>query len=424
MHTEEIINKVESPKKHLHIVLLVMLIFFVISLVTNILNSILVDVKESFDLSLAMTGLLPFSFFIAYGVMSIPAGFLSERFGNKALLSFSFLLMTLASLGFVLIPTHIVFSFTLFVLGSCMAILQVIINPMLRAAGGEEHFAFNSVATQLVFGGASFASPYLYQYLVEDHAAENWATTLRSFVPAHIPWATLYIVFAAVSFILVLVVALTKYPAYEKAADEKAGDSSSYWELLKNKYTLLYFLGIFCYVGVEQGIGNWISQFLQEYHMLDAQTVGANTVAYFWAMFTFGCLLGLALLKVMDSRKLLIGATLTTMVCLFFALLGTASIALIAFPMIGFSISVMWSIIFSLGLNSIKTYHGSLSGILCTGIAGGAILPFIVGIIGEVTSLKTALFFLLIPLAFILSIGFWAKPLVTNKIIGSNNERK
>ena len=93
MHTEEVINKVESPKRYLHIVLLVMLIFFVISLVTNILNSILVDVKESFDLSLAMTGLLPFSFFIAYGVMSIPAGFLSERFGNKALLSFSFLLM-------------------------------------------------------------------------------------------------------------------------------------------------------------------------------------------------------------------------------------------------------------------------------------------------------------------------------------------
>ncbi len=221
MHTEKVIDQVESPKRYLHIVLLVMLIFFVISLVTNILNSIIVDVKQSFDLSLATTGLLPFSFFIAYGVMSIPAGFLSERFGNKALLSFSFLLMTLASLGFVLIPTHIVFSFTLFMLGSCMAILQVIINPMLRAAGGEEHFAFNSVAAQLVFGGASFASPYLYQYLVEDHATENWATTLRSLVPVDIPWATLYIVFAAVSFILVLVVALTKYPSYEKEEDEK-----------------------------------------------------------------------------------------------------------------------------------------------------------------------------------------------------------
>jgi len=332
--------------------------------------------------------------------------------------------MTLASLGFVFVPTYFVFSITLFVLGSCMAILQVIINPMLRSAGGKEHFAFNSVAAQLVFGGASFASPYLYLYLVGDHASENWATSLRSLVPENIPWASLYIVFSVFSFALFLLTGLIKYPNYEKVKDEKVGDTSSYWELLKNKYTILYFIGIFCYVGVEQGIGNWISHFLQEYHQLDPQTVGANTVAYFWAMLTFGCLLGLALLKIIDSRKLLIGASVTTILCLFFALLGNAPSALFAFPMLGFSISVMWSIIFSLGLNSIKSNHGSLSGILCTGIAGGAIFPFIVGMIGEAISLKTALFSLIIPLTFILSIGFWAKPLVINKTIESKSNSK
>ena len=52
---------------------------------------------------------------------------------------------------------------------------------------------------------------------------------------------------------------------------KKSGDSSSYWDLLKNKWTILYFLGIFCYVGAEQGVGNWISQFLYQYHGLDAQ---------------------------------------------------------------------------------------------------------------------------------------------------------
>tara|TARA_B100001079_G_scaffold181556_1_gene156128 strand:- start:1099 stop:2373 length:1275 start_codon:yes stop_codon:yes gene_type:complete len=413
-----------SSKKDYHIVLLVMLVFFVISLITNILNSIIVDVKESFDLSLTMTGFLPFTFFIAYGVMSIPAGFLSERFENKALLSFSFLLMTLASLVFVFVPTHIVFSFTLFVLGSCMAILQVIINPMLRVAGGEEHFAFNSVVAQLVFGVASFSSPYLYKYLVNDDANKNLATILRSFVPEHIPWASLYLVFSVFCFVLVLIVLLTKYPTYEKEEGEKAGDSISYMTLIKNKYTHLYFLGIFCYVGIEQGVGNWISQFLQEYHQIDPQTFGANTVAYFWAMLTVGCILGLVLLKIFDSRKVLVGTTGITIVCLFFALLGNSSISLFAFPMLGFFISVMWPIIFSLGLNSIKNHHGSLSGILCTGIAGGAILPFLIGVIGEITSIKTALFFIMIPLLFILSIGFWAKPLITNKILKSKTESK
>ena len=395
-----------------------MLIFFVISFITNILNSIIVDVKNSFDLSLTLTGLLPFAFFIAYGVMSIPAGFLSERYSDKTLLSLSFLLMALASMGFAFFPSYVVFSITLFVLGSCMAVLQVIINPMLRVAGGEEHFAFNSVLAQLVFGLASFLSPSLYKYIVNTDSNDlGLAGLIRSFVPENLPWVGLYMIFSVIALILLVVVFSTRYPKYQKKEDEIAGDSSSYFSLLKNKWAILFFLGIFCYVGTEQGVGNWISQFLYQYHGLDAQTVGADTVAYFWAMLTVGCLLGLLLLKIMDSRKLLIGATAITMVFLVLALTGSPRVALFAFPAIGFFISVMWSIIFSLALNSVKENHGSLSGILCTGIAGGAIIPFLVGALGEASSLKTGMFFLLIPLTFVLSIGFFANPLVNNKTI-------
>ncbi|MBW8198704.1 MFS transporter [Flagellimonas abyssi] len=407
-----------KTKRYIHIIGLVMIVFFVISFITNILNSIIVDVKDSFDLSLTLTGLLPFTFFIAYGIMSIPAGFLSEKYSERTLLSVSFLVMALASLGFALLPQYGVFSITLFVLGCCMAVLQVIINPMLRVAGGEEHFAFNSVLAQLVFGAASFLSPYLYKYLVsKNNTGDTFAEMLRGWVPQDLPWASLYIVFAAISLVLFFYVFLTKYPKFEKTEEEKAGDTSSYWDLLKNKWTLLYFLGIFCYVGTEQGVGNWISQFLNQYHGLDPQTVGANTVSYFWAMLTVGCLLGLLLLKFMDSRKLLVLATSITIISLILALTGSPQMALIGFPMVGFFISVMYSIIFSLALNSVKEHHGSLSGILCTGIAGGAVIPFIVGGLGELMSLRSGMFFLIIPLIFILSIGFWAKPLVNNKTI-------
>lgn len=414
-----------TSKRYYHIIALVMLIFFVISFITNILNSIIVDVKNSFDLSLTLTGLLPFAFFIAYGVMSIPAGFLSEKYSDKTLLSLSFLFMALASMGFAFFPSYVVFSITLFALGSCMAVLQVIINPMLRIAGGEEHFAFNSVLAQLVFGLASFLSPFLYKYVVNTDSNEmGLAGFIRGLVPENLPWVGLYMIFSVIAVVLLAVVFLTRYPKYEKNEDEMAGDSSSYFSLLKNKWTALFFLGIFCYVGTEQGVGNWISQFLYQYHGLDAQTVGADTVAYFWAMLTVGCLLGLLLLKIMDSRKLLIGATAITMVFLVLALTGSAEVALFAFPAIGFFISVMWSIIFSLALNSVKENHGSLSGILCTGIAGGAVIPFLVGALGEASSLRTGMFFLLIPLAFILSIGFLANPLVNNKTIQLKKQDK
>ena len=290
-------NNSNSPKRHSHIVILIISIFFVISFITNILNSIIADVKQSFDLSLTLTGLLPFSFFIAYGVMSIPAGFLSEKYSNKKLLTASFFFMTVASLSFVLFPGYLVFSFTLFALGCCMAVLQVIINPMLRVAGGEEHFAFNSVLAQFFFGLASFASPFLYKFLINNSVSPGFdlASALRRLVPKDLPWATLYIVFAVISFILLILVLATKYPKFQKSEDERTGTSGTYLQLLKNKWILLYFLGIFCYVGTEQGIGNWISQFLLQYHDLNPRTIGANTVAYFWAMLTAGCLLGLIL---------------------------------------------------------------------------------------------------------------------------------
>src|SRR5690606_18886528 len=102
-------------------------------------------------------------------------------------------------------------------------------------------------------------------------------------------------------------------------------------------------------------------------------------------------------------------------VCLTGALFGPAQMALYAFPMVGFFASVMWSVIFSLALNSVRDNHGTLSGILCSGIIGGAIVPLIVGVIGDVVGLRGGMMFLYLTLGFILSIGFWAKPLVDNK---------
>jgi len=70
-----------------------------------------------------------------------------------------------------------------------------------------------------------------------------------------------------------------------------------------------------------------------------------------------------------------------------------------------------------LGLNSVSKHHGSFAGILMTGIAGGAIVQILIGGISDLFSLKIGMVFLFITLSYILSISFWAKPLVTNKTI-------
>src|ERR1700684_2540124 len=89
-------------------VILVFLTFFVMSLLTNILGPIVPDVIASFHVSLTGAGFLAFAFFIAYGVMSIPAGFLVERFTEKPVMVVSFLVGTLGSLSFALFPAYCV----------------------------------------------------------------------------------------------------------------------------------------------------------------------------------------------------------------------------------------------------------------------------------------------------------------------------
>ena len=85
--------------------------------------------------------------------------------------------------------------------------------------------------------------------------------------------------------------------------------------------------------------------------------------------------------------------------------------ALIGFPALGFCLSVMYGIIFSLALNSVTKYHGSFSGILCTAIAGGAIFSLLIGKLKDLIGLQAGMMILYIPLIYILSLSFWAKPL-------------
>ena len=406
---------------------LVIFIFFVISLLTNIIGPLVPNIIDGFKLSLALAGFLPFAFFLAYGVMSIPAGILLEKFTEKPVLIGSFGIALAASLLFALKPVYSVALISFFSIGIGMAMLQVAINPLLRTAGGEEHFAFFSVFGQLVFGLASYISPQIYSYLVtnlnkSDGPDNALIAYLRNVVPADLPWVSVYWVFAVVTLVTIIIIAIFRLPKVELKEDEKTGAKETYLQLLKNRTVLLFFIAIFAYVGTEQGVANWISEFLRRYHGLAPEVEGAQTVSWFWGFMTVGCAVGLLLLKLFDSRSVLIGATALGAVALFTALFGPTSIVRVAFGSVGFCASVMWSIIFSLALNSVDKHHGSFSGILCTGIIGGAIVPLIVGWLGQIVGLRYAMMFIYIPLAYMFSVGFWAKPLITNATIRKKTE--
>jgi fucose permease len=405
-------------KRNYYIVGLIMLTFFVISFLTNVIGPLIPDIIKGFNLSLTLVALLPFAFFIAYGVMSIPAGMLIEKYKEKKIMVAAFVVAFFGSLLLALAPNYLTAVLSLFLIGCGMAMLQVAINPLLRTSGGEEHYAFNSVLAQLIFGLASFLSPLVYSYIVLNlKKGDNKLAMFQSMVPRDLPWISLYWLFTIICLVMIVVIGLSRFPQVELSNEEKAGPLETHVQLFKKRVVVLFFIAMTCYVGTEQGVANWISQFLSTYHHYDPQTTGARNVAYFWGLMTAGGVVGLLLLKIFDSRKVLIGFTLLALVCLTLALFGPASVSLIAFPLIGFFASVMYPIIFSLALNSVAEHHGSFSGIIVTGIIGGAIVPLIIGSLGDHLGLRSGMLFLYITIGYIFSIGFWAKPIITNKTI-------
>lgn len=408
-------------KKNYFIVALILITFFAISFLTNILGALNPNVSGSYSLTETMAGFLPFAFFIAYGVMSVPSGFLLEKWGEKRMMILAFGFAFAGALGFALFPTFNIFLVSLFTIGTGMAILQVVINPLLRVSGGEEHFAFNSVLAQLIFGLASFISPQMYSYFVTNidkgNTSKPLISTMTNLVENSFSWVSVYWVFAVISVLMIVVIVFVKFPKVKLQDDEKVGSKESYIELFANKYVILYFFGIFAYVGTEQGISYWMSKFLSNYHGINPDTTGAGAVSYFWGLMTIGGVLGLVLLKLLDSKIVLRWFTVLAIACVAAGLFGSSNIALWAFPVAGFFLSVMYPVIMSLGLNSVKKHHGSFAGILMTGIAGGAVVQVLIGGLSDLTSLKIGMMFLFVTLGYILSISFWAKPLIQNKTI-------
>ena len=135
----------------------------------------------------------------------------------------AFLISSMGAFLFANTGTYLFYLVSLFLIGTGMAMLQVAINPLLRTIGGEKEFAFNSVLAQMFFGLASFISPLVYSYIINNvnDQAESGNLIINLLNTLKIPemeWISLYWIFAIISFIMVVIISLIKLPFVEKTS--------------------------------------------------------------------------------------------------------------------------------------------------------------------------------------------------------------
>lgn len=392
---------------------------FTMSILTNLSGVVLPFAKETMNLSLTMAGILPFAFFIAYAVMSIPAGCIHERKSARSMMITAFCFTLVANMFFLGLPFYGVFLASLFIAGAGMSVVQVVINPLVRNVGGEEYFSFYLIFGQLIYGAGSIISPLLFSYLITRLNAGELSNSLigiiKNLTPSGMWWISIYWVCVIACILVLLLLFLIKFPNVKVAGNDKIGGLEVLFKLAKDKRVWLFFFGIFAYAGVEHGIANWMTKFLETYHNLDPETSGAVTLSRFWLCISLGGGLGIILIFLMDVKKMLGLFSVIAMALLGFSLFGTSDIVRYTFPLCGLFFAIMYPSILSLGMNSIIEHHGALSGILCTGICGAAVISLFIGFLGDLIGLRLAMCIIFAALFYILFISIWAKPIIKNK---------
>ena len=369
-----------SQQNHTPALVVLTTLFFMMGFITCMNDILIPHLKDIFDLTYVQAMLIQFCFFTAYAIMSIPMGYLVGKIGYKNGVISGFVLTAIGCLLFYPAAgshSYATFLGALFILASGVTLLQVAGNPyvtLLSKPGKESATltlvqAFNSLGTTI--------APQIGAFLILADATRT-VSKAEQISSVQIP----YLGLAGLLIILAVFVKMIRLPDANKIAEEESEHNHdgkhSVWQ-----YCHLVFgaAGIFCYVGAEVSIGSLLVSVLGYLKGLDHASA-AKYLSFYWGGAMVGRFLGSAIMaKIAPNRYLAFNATAAVALLGVSMLAGKASadVAMWALLAIGFFNSIMFPTIFSLATKGLGRFTSSASGVLCTAIVGGAVVPVVQG---------------------------------------------
>ena len=363
-------------------------LFFAWGFATSLIDPLIAAVRKVFDLSTAEAMLTASAWFIAYAVVSVPAAAVLSKLGySRSIIS----ALGVMVLGCLIVPVATIMDWypgvllALFIIASGVTLLQVAANPLVAALGSKKssharlNFSqfFNSLGT--TFGPYLGSTVLLTGGVFAAGAVVTSATRAESLRSIDIAFLALGAFFAVVAFFIFT--ARKKINAAAAGAEE-AGGVASPLKAFTSPWALFGGLAIFIYVGSEVTIGGLLTNFLSSPTILDIPEAEAGRmVSLYWGGAMVGRFIGALLLTRIRAGVLLtVNTTIAAILCLIVTQTSgeTAAYAAIA---VGFFNSIMFPTIFTLTLERSGAPASATSGLLCTAIVGGAVLPLIAGLI-------------------------------------------
>jgi len=365
----------------------VLMAFFVMSFVD--LVGIGVD-RVSLDMSLSATiaQLIPSVAFLWFLLLSVPVGVLQARLGKRFMLNIG---MGVTALG-LLLP-FVFYSFAVVLTGFSLlgignTIVQVSANPlMVDVVPGDRRSSFLSFSQFVKAIGSMIGAP----------AAAFCASKFGD-------WKLMLLVFGIVSILTVIWLGNVKIE--ESKQDFKPSLASSF-KLLGNNYILLMVISIFLVVGVDVGFNSNSGQFLMKQFGM-AQTAGESGRSVYFLGRMLGTFLGAIILTKYSSNKFFIWTSVLGIVCLVLILIVKSTvIAWVLVFMTGLAVANIWPLVFSLTIGKFPDRSNEISGLVMMAISGGAVIPLMIGWIGDMSSVAIGMSLLVLCMIYLFIVSVY-----------------
>ncbi|WP_105189305.1 sugar MFS transporter [Pseudoalteromonas sp. T1lg48] len=357
-------------------------LFFMWGFITC-LNDILIPyLKGAFELNYTQAMLVQFCFFIAYFMVSLPAGKLVGQIGYQRGIVVGLVVACVGCLLFYPAASagiYALFLIALFVLASGITILQVAANPYVSALGPAETAPSRLTMTQAFNSFGTTVAPFFGSILIFTEGAE----VIKGDASAT---QGPYLMLAGALLILAGIFAKLTLP---RITSQTGGDTDAKGSAWQYSHLTLGALGIFMYVGAEVAIGSTIVNFFT----LDSiasmhEGEAAKYLTYYWGGAMVGRFIGAAVMQKISGRTVLAFNAMSAFALVFIAVFFDGMLAMWAILLVGLCNSVMFPTIFSLALHGLGKHTAQGSGILCLAIVGGAIVPLLQGMLADSIGLQ------------------------------------
>ena len=393
------------------------IIFFMWGFLTCLNDILIPHLKSIFQLSYAQVMLVQFTFFGAYFLMALPAGKVVAALGYKKGIVAGLAVAGVGALGFwpaAGLHSYLAFLAALFVLATGITVLQVAANPYVALLGPEKTSSSRLTLAQALNSFGTFLAPWFGGLLILSNVVKS-PTELAALPPAdQLAYQTQqahavqgpYVGLAVVLFLLAVFVWLFRLPALTEATDKGDHDRHSFAEVLRHPHVRFGVLAIFFYVGAEVSLGSFMVNYLSMPdigHMSEQQA--AQYVSYYWGGAMVGRFVGSALMAAMSPRKLLAAFASINVLLVLTTMFSHGNVAMYSVIAVGLFNSIMFPTIFALGIERLGPMTSKASSLLIMAIVGGAIVPFVQGVLADHFGLQHAFVLPLLCYAYIVFYG-------------------